>query len=203
MKFYNSIGPNPRVVRMFMAEKGIVIPSEEVDLMKGDNRREPHLSRNTMGQMPALEIEGGHHVTEITAICEYLEEKFPDPPLIGSTPEQRAETRKWTRRIDLNICEPLAGGFRYSLGLAMFKDRIPTVPEAADGLKRVAQHYLKWLDGEMEGKEFVCGKRFTLADVLLFAFLDFGGQVGQPLNPEFTNLTAWFARVKERPSAKA
>ena len=74
MKFYNSIGPNPRVVRMFMAEKGIEIPSEDVNLMKGDNRREPHLSRNTMGQMPALEIEGGHHVTEITVICEYLDE---------------------------------------------------------------------------------------------------------------------------------
>jgi glutathione S-transferase len=203
MKFYNSIGPNPRVVRMFMAEKGIEIPTEDVNLMKGDNRREPHLSRNTMGQMPALEIEGGHHVTEITVICEYLEDKNPNPPLIGSTPEQKAETRKWTRRIDLNICEPLANGFRFSVGLPLFKDRIPTIPEAAEGLKGVAQHYIKWLDGEMAGKEFVCGKRFTLADILLFCFLDFGGTVGQPINPDFKNVSAWYARVKERPSAKA
>jgi glutathione S-transferase len=87
--------------------------------------------------------------------------------------------------------------------LPLFKDRMVTVPEAADGLKRIAQDRLKWLNGEMAGKEFVCGKRFTLADVLLFAFLDFGNTVGQPINPEFTNITSWFARVKERPSTKA
>jgi glutathione S-transferase len=203
MKFYNSIGPNPRVVRMFMAEKGIAMPMEDVDLMKGDNRREPYLKKNSIGQMPALELDNGHCVTEITAICEYLEDTNPNPPLVGSTPEQKAETRKWTRRIDLNICEPLANGFRYSDGLPLFKDRMVTVPEAAPGLKKIAQDRLKWLDGEMAGKEFVCGKRFTLADVLLFGFLDFGNQVGQPLNPEFKNITAWFARVKDRPSAKA
>jgi glutathione S-transferase len=203
MKFYNSIGPNPRVVRMFMAEKSLSIPTEEVDLMKGDNRREPYLKKNSMGQMPALELDGGHCVTEITAICEYLEDVHPNPPLIGSTPGQKAETRKWTRRIDLNICEPLISGFRFSQGLKLFKDRVPTIPEAADGLKAVAQHYLGWLDGEMTGKEFICGKRFTLADVLLFCFLDFGGQVGQPLNPDNRNVAAWFARVKDRPSTRA
>jgi glutathione S-transferase len=204
VKFYNSIGPNPHVVRMFMAEKGIEIPKEEVDLMKGDNRKAPYsTTKNTMGQMPALELDGGHCVTEITAICEYLEDKFPTPALIGDTPERKAETRKWTRRIDLNICEPMTNGFRYSQGLALFEDRIPTLPEAADGLKRIAQHHLKWLDGEMAGKEFVCGKRFTLADVLLFCFQDFGNAVGQPIAPENKNIAAWFERVKQRPSAKA
>jgi glutathione S-transferase len=203
MKFYNSIGPNPRVVRMFMAEKGISIPSEDVDLMKGDNRREPYLKKNSAGQMPALELDSGHCVTEITAICEYLEDTNPNPPLIGRNPEEKAETRKWTRRVDLNICEPMANGFRFSQGLPLFKDRIVTVPEGADGLKRIAQDRLKWLDGEMEGKEWICGKRFTLADVLLFCFLDFGNQVGQPLNETNANVAAWFQRVKARPSAKA
>ena len=203
MKFYNSLGPNPRVVRMFMAEKGIKIPFEEIDIMKGDNRKEPYLSKNTTGQMPALELDSGHCVTEITAICEYLEDIHPSQPMIGSNPEQKAECRKWTRRIDLNICEPLAYGFRFSEGLPLFKDRILTFPEAADGLKRMAQDKLKWLNGEMAGKEFVCGKRFTLADILLYCFLDFGGQVGQPINPEFTNIVSWFKRVGERPSAKA
>jgi glutathione S-transferase len=203
MKFYNSIGPNPRVVRMFMAEKGIAIPSEDVDLMKGDNRREPYLQKNSAGQMPALELDNGHCVTEITAICEYLEDTNPNPPLIGGNPEEKAETRKWTRRVDLNICEPLANGFRFSQGLPLFKDRIVTVPEGADGLKRIAQDRLKWLDGELEGKEWICGKRFTLADVLLFCFLDFGNQVGQPLNEANANVAAWFQRVKARPSAKA
>jgi glutathione S-transferase len=203
MKFYNSIGPNPRVVRMFMAEKGIEIPREDVDLLKGDNRREPYLQKNSAGQMPALELDNGHCVTEITAICEYLEDIHPNPPLIGANPEQKADARKWTRRIDLNICEPMANGFRFSQGLPLFKDRILTVPEAADGLKRMAQDRLKWLNGEMAGKDFVCGKRFTLADIMLYVFLDFGNTVGQPLNPEFANINAWFKRVAERPSTKA
>jgi glutathione S-transferase len=203
MKLYNSIGPNPRVVRMFAAEKSLEIPLAEVDLMAGENRREPYLQKNSAGQMPALELDGGDCVTEITAICEYLEELHPNPPLIGSTLEQRAETRKWTRRVDLNICEPMANGFRFSEGLPLFKNRIVTVPEAADGLKRIAQDRLAWLNREMEGKEFICGKRFTLADILLFAFLDFGAQVGQPLRPENANIVSWFARMKDRPSAKA
>jgi glutathione S-transferase len=203
MKFYNSIGPNPRVVRMFMAEKGITIPSQDVNLMAGENRQEEHLKRNPHGQMPTLELDDGSYLSEITAICEYLEDKNPKPALIGATPEEKAETRMWTRRIDLNICEPLANGFRYSQGLALFQSRMVTVPEAADGLKKIAQDRLKWLNSQMAGKDFVTGKRFTLADILLFCILDFGGQVGQPLNPEFKNLTAWFARVQERPSTKA
>ena len=203
MKLYNSIGPNPHVVRMFIAEKGLDIPKVQVDLMAGENRRDPYLQKNSAGQLPALELDNGHCVTEITAICEYLEELDPHPPLIGTTPEQRAECRKWTRRIDLNICEPMANGFRFGEGLPLFKSRIVTVPEASDGLKRIAQDRLKWLNAELAGKEFVCGKRFTLADILLFCFLDFGVQVGQPLNPENTNITGWFGRMKDRPSAKA
>lgn len=204
MKFYNSIGPNPRMVRMFMAEKGISIPTEEVDLLKGENRQSPHLARNPHGQMPALELDDGSYVSEIIAICEYLEDKNPNPPLIGRTPEEKAQTRMWTRRIDLNICEPMANGFRFSEGLPLFQNRIVTVPEAAPGLKKIAQDRLKWLDTQMaDGREFVSGKRFTLADILLFAFLDFGNTVGQKLDPDLKNVSAWFARVKARPSASA
>lgn len=203
MKFYNSIGPNPRVVRMFMAEKGLDIPSQDVDLMAGDNRKPDHLARNPHGQMPALELDNGTYVCEITAICEYLEDTNPKPALVGSTPEEKAETRMWTRRVDLNIVEPLTNGFRFSQGLRLFQNRIVTVPEAADGLKKIAQDRLSWLDGQMAGRDYLCGKRFTLADILLFCFLDFGGQVGQPLNPDHKNVSAWFERVKARPSAAA
>jgi glutathione S-transferase len=203
VKFYNSIGPNPRVVRMFMAEKGLDIPSQDVDLMAGDNRKPDHLARNPHGQMPALELDNGTYVCEITAICEYLEDTNPKPALVGSTPEEKAETRMWTRRVDLNIVEPLTNGFRFSQGLRLFQNRIVTVPEAADGLKKIAQDRLSWLDGQMAGRDYLCGKRFTLADILLFCFLDFGGQVGQPLNPDHKNVSAWFERVKARPSAAA
>lgn len=203
MKLYNSIGPNPRVVRMFMKEKGIELPLEAIDLMKGDNRREPYLSKNPSGQLPALELDNGLVLAEITAICEYLDEKFPANPLIGSTPEERAETRMWTRRVDLKICEPLTTGFRYAEGLALFKERMRCLPEAAAGLKAIAQDGLAWLDGQLAGREFIAGKRLTLADILLFSFLDFGTVVGQPLDPANKNVLAWFERMKARPSAAA
>ena len=203
MLFYNSVGPNPRVVRMFMAERGIEIPRQEVDLRGGENRREPYLRINPAGQMPALQLDDGSVITEITAICEYLDEITPGPSLIGSTPKERAETRMWTRCIDLNIVEPMANGFRFAEGLKLFQNRIRVIPQAADDLKKTAQEKLAWLNGLIDGRTYICGDRLTLADILLFCFLDFGNQVGQPINPELRNIAAHHARMKERPSAAA
>ncbi|MES1990493.1 MAG: glutathione S-transferase family protein [Pseudomonadota bacterium] len=203
MKFYNSIGPNPRVVKMFMAEKGITVPFVEVDLIGGENRKEPYLAKNPSGQTPALELDNGTVLAEITVICEYLEEKNPATPLIGTTPEERAETRMWTRRVDLGIAEPLANGFRFAEGYPMFKDRLLCRPEAADGLKAMAQDKIGWLDKQLAGKEFIAGKRMTLADILLFVVLDFGSAVGQPIDVANKNVVAWFNRMKARPSAAA
>lgn len=106
MKLYNSVGPNPHVVRMFMAERGLTVPTEEIDLMGGANRQEPYLSVNPAGQMPALVLDDGTLITEVTAICEYLDETQPGDSLIGTTPAERAQTRRWTRWADLNIVEP-------------------------------------------------------------------------------------------------
>jgi len=205
MKFYNSVGPNPQVVRMFMAEKGLDIPRQQIDLMKGENRLPPYAEKvNVAGQMPALELDDGTVICEITAICEYLEEISPQPSLIGTTPEERAETRMWTRRIDLNIVEPLASGFRAAEGRPLFESRFRLVrAEAAEDLKAIARDKILWLDGLMDGQTYVCGDRFTLADILLFCFLAFGAQVGQPLPAEAGNVSAWFERVKARPSAAA
>lgn len=203
MKLYNGLGPNPQIVRIFIAEKGLDIPMEDVDIMAGDNRKEPHLSRNPAGGLPTLELDDGSFLSEITAICEYLEEKQPQPALIGSTPEERAEARMWTRRIDLSIVEPMTHAFRASEGLGLFKDRVRTFPEAADGLKAHVREKLVWLDGLMAGRQYVCGDRFTLADILLYAFVTFGGNVGQPLPDECGNIKALIERVGERPSAQA
>ena len=203
MKLHTSIGPNPRVVKMFLAEKGLEMPFVKVDLMGGENRREPYSTAvNRAGQTPALELDDGSTVSEITVICEYLEERHPAPPLIGTTAEERAATRMWTRRIDLKVCEPMANGFRYAEGLALFQSRMRCLPEAAAGLKAVAQDGLAWLEGEFKGP-WIVGDRFTLADILLFAFLDFGATVGQPLDPAFGKLTDWLGRVKARPSVAA
>ena len=161
------------------------------------------MKTNPAGQCPALQLEDGRVITEITAICEYLDEKHPNPPLIGTTPEEKAETRMWARRVDLNVCEPMANGFRFGEGLKMFQNRIRCIPQAADDLKATAQDKLTWLDGLMQGKQYLAGNRFTMADILLFSFVDFFGKVGQPINEENKNIKAWYDRVKARPSAAA
>ena len=203
MKLYTSVGPNPRVVRMFMAEAGIELPTEKIDIRGGANRQSEFLAKNPSGQSPCLELDDGGHLAEITAICEYLAERNGGSSLIGDTPEERGETRMWTRRVDLNICEPLAAGFRYGEGLEMFKDRIRCLPEASDGLKAIAQDRIAWLDGLMGDGPFIAGGRISLADILLFCFLDFGQAVGQKIAPENANVTAWFERMKARPSTGA
>ncbi|MDB5418819.1 MAG: glutathione S-transferase, partial [Phenylobacterium sp.] len=156
MKLYQSIGPNPRVVTLFIAEKGLDVPRADVNLMGGENRQAPHLARNPAGQTPTLELDDGTCLAEITAICEYLEETHPSPALIGTTPEARAETRMWTRRVDLRICEPMANGFRFGEGLDLFKDRVLCVPEASPGLKAMARNGEEWLEGQLKGP-WICG----------------------------------------------
>ena len=203
MKFFDSMGPNPRLVRMFIAEKGIEVPTETVDIMAGANRQSDYLAKNPYGQVPALELDDGSILTETTVICEYLEELNPTPALIGSTPEERAVTRMWTRRAVLNIIEPMGSGFRFAEGLSMFKDRIFCMPDAADDFKKAAQLGLGKLDGLIEGRPWLAGDRFTLADITLWTFLDFGRMVGQNVDPEHKNVSAWFERVAERPSAAA
>ncbi len=201
MRFFNSVGPNPRVVSLFMAEKGIAIPEVTVDIRGGENRRAPYNEAvNPAGQTPALELDDGTILTEITAICEYLDELHPTPPLIGTTRQERAETRMWTRRADLKVCEPLTTGFRSAEGLPMFEARMRCLPEAAAGLKAVAQDGIRWFDAQLVGRRYLAGDRFTLADILLFAFLDFGRNVGQPIDQACTNVIAWFDRVAERPA---
>ena len=203
MMFYDSVGPNPQVVRIFAAEKGIALPSTRVDLRGGENRQPAYLAKNPAGQLPSLELDNGTVIAEITAICEYLDEIGSGPSLIGSTPEERAETRMWVRRIDLNILEPLANGFRFSQGLKLFENRIHCIPQAADDLKAIAQEWLTRLDGMIAGREFICGNRLTLADILLSVFLQFGANVGQPINPANTNIVALVERMKARPGAAA
>ncbi len=203
MLFYDSIGPNPRAVRMFAAERGITLERVKVDLRGGENRKKPYLEKNPAGQLPCLEFPDGFALAEITAICEYLDETSPGPSLIGSTPRERAEARMWARRIDLNILEPLTNGYRYGEGNEFFKTRVYTIPHASADLKAIAQEKLAWLDELMQGQTFVCGERLTLGDIMLYCFLDFAAKVGQPINPGYTWVTAHHALMGARESAKA
>ena len=203
MKLYNSIGPNPHVVRMFIHELGLELETVEVDLMAGENRQVDHLTRNPSGQMPTLELDNGDFISEITVICDYLDEQQGYTDLMGKTSEARAETRMWTRRIDLQIVEPLTNGFRFSEGHDFFKDRLRLIPQAADDLKTLAQERITWLDGQIKDKQFICGDRFSLADIMFYCFLNFGTTVGQPLNEDNKNVVNLYNTIHSRPSASA
>lgn len=203
MKMYNSLGPNPRCVRIFLAEKDMTLDTYELDITGGENRQADYTGKNPSGQMPALELDDGSVLAETAAICEYLEDLHPSPALIGANPQEKAETRMWQRRIELQITENLYNGFRYAEGYEMFKNRVHCIPAAADDLKQIVRQRLAWLDGLMEGRDFIVGNRFTLVDVILFCALDFGACVGQKMDPSLKNLSAWFSRVDGRPSSAA
>lgn len=203
MRIFDSFGPNPRGLRMFLKEKGLSFPTAEVDLLGAENRKPPYTTKNPGGQLPALELDDGRVIAETVAIYEYLEDRHPRPSLIGTTPEEKAETRMWTRRVELGITENLYNGFRYAEGIELFRERMRVLPEAADGLKAIVRDKLTWLDGLIAGRPFIVGDRFTIADIILFVALDFGRTVGQPLDPSLRNLGTWMARVAERPSAAA
>jgi glutathione S-transferase len=203
MLLLDALSPAPRALRMYLAEKGIVLTVRQVDVFTGENRQAAYLAHNAAGQTPALLLDDGTALAESVAIMEYLEELHPDPPLIGATPRQRAATRQWQRRIELNITENIHNAYHYAEGLARFRDRIPVAPEAADGLKRVAQDRIAWLDGMLGGHTFIAGDRFTIADAWLYAWLDFADSVDQPFDRNLRNIAPWFARVAARPSAAA
>jgi len=203
MKLYSSVGPNPRIVRMFMAERGVELPVEEVDIMAGDNLADSYKALNPSAQSPCLQLDDGSVLAEVTVICAYLDEINEGASLIGDTPQQRAETRMWNRRFDTRILEPLSLAFRSAEGLEMFKDRCHVIPHAADDLKATVQESWAWLEALMADKQYVCGDRFTLADIQLYVFADFGKMVGQGMPDDLPNLQAWYARVAQRPSVMA
>jgi len=205
MKLFNSLGPNPQTVRMFAAEKGISLPCEEVDVMAGAHRQPPYSVLNPMMQTPAFQTDDGQIIVEVTAICEYLEELHPSPPLIGATPGERAETRMWLRRLDLNILESRSRAGRATLYRDFYIDKIKllSIP-AAEELQALVEDRILWLDGLMAGRTWLCGERFTLADIMFYCFMAFAQPPGQSALPAGTpHLAAWFDRVKIRPSTTA
>ena len=198
MLLFDALSPAPRALRMYLLEKGVTIPTQDIDVFTGENRRQPYLSHNPAGQTPALLLDDGRCLAESVAIMEYLEERYPDPPLIGTTPKERTETRQWQRRIELNVTENIHNAYHYAEGLARFSPRIPVAPEAALGLKRVAQDRLTWLDSMLDGNTFIVGGRLTVADICLYAWLDFADSVGQPFNHALPFIAPWFAPALRR-----
>ena len=203
MKLYQSLGPNPRVVLMYLAETGVTVDRHFVDIMAAENRQPDFCAKSPLGHTPVLELEDGSCIAESVAICEYLDETLGRNALLGATPEERAQTRMLVRIVDQLVVVPMTAGFRGAEGLPMFQSRLLCLPDAAADLKRLAADGLAQVDRILGAGQWLAGDRFSLADILLYSFVEFGAMVGQPLDPVLTNLAAWRGRVAARPSAAA
>lgn len=197
MKLYSSIGPNPRLVRLFAAAKGLELPVVDVDILAGENRQPAFLALNPTGTTPVLELGDGRTIAETTAICEYLEELFPATPLIGGSAEERAHIRMWWRRVDQAVVQPMTTGFRGAEGFELFKNRVRCYPAVAGDFKQAAREGLAWLEEQLDERSpWLCGERLTVVDLLLFVFVEFGERVGQSLDAGHARLQQWLQRMR-------
>ena len=203
LKLYRSAGPNPRVVVMFALEKGLNLEIVEVDMISGENRLDAFLKINPAGTLPALALGDGTIIGDIAAICEYLEEKFPEPNLLGKTAEERAVTRMWSRRVDLKITEPLAFAVHSGEAFELFKGRMRLFPYAVEDLYSYANDGLRWIDAQIKGRNFIAGDRISVADINLFGHIDYYQHSGRPIPADCANLLAWHNRMSARASAAA
>lgn len=202
MKLYDSkTAPNPRRVRIFLAEKGIEVPTVQVDIAKAENRQPEYLAKNPMGTLPLLELDDGSFVAETVAICRYFERTRPEPPLMGVGAQDEAVVEMWQRRMEHEVALPIMQVFRNTH--AFFKGRIPQVPEYGELCRSMALKRLEWLDGELAGRRFVAGDRYTIADITALCGIDFGKPTGTRIAPEWKHLARWHEAVSARPSAKA
>ncbi len=197
-----TMAPNPRRVRIFLAEKGITVPNEQVDLMAAKNREPEFLAKNPMGGVPVLELDDGTFIAESVAICRYFEILHPEPRLMGGPDAKDAAlVEMWNRRMEFQILSTIAGCFRNTS--PFFKGRVPQVAEWGEVCRRDAFKRLEWLDSELANRKFVAGDRFTIADITALAGIDFGRMADIKIAPELKNLQRWHDAVSSRPSAKA
>ena len=203
MKYYDlPASPNARRVRIFIAEKGLDIPTVAVDMMKGENQTEEYLAKNSLGKMPLLELEDGSHLAESGAICRYLEETHPEPNLYGENAQERAIISMWDRRAELEFLLPMIAVFTNSH--PMWEGRLHQVPEWGEVCRNNITARMNWLDKELTGREYLAGDRYTVADIVAqCAFVMGKAALKLAIPDELENLSAWFARVSSRPTARS
>lgn len=202
MKLYDFVGaPNPKKVRVYLAEKGVQVPFESVNILAGENRTPEFLAKNPAGGLPVLEFDDGSHLSESLAIMEYFEEAHPNPPMIGTTPIERARTRSIERICELGVLGRVAAIFQNTSPL--FAGRIKQVPEAAEAAKGILDGNLAILDAKIGKHPFVAGERPSIADCTLFAALSFAEFAQVPIDAKYGNVHRWFEDFKKRPSASA
>jgi glutathione S-transferase len=202
MKIYDFAGaPNPKKLRVYLAEKGIKVPCEAVDIISGQNRQPEFLKKNPLGGLPVLELDDGTLLPESLAIIEYFEELHPEPPMIGKTPVERAKVRSLERICELGALSAVATIFQNTS--PFLAGRLKQSADTADNARARLAAVLKVIDDAIGSQPFVAGARPTIADCTLFAALEFAEFAGAPLDPSFKNVARWHDDFKKRPSASA
>jgi glutathione S-transferase len=203
MKLYDGgRAPNPRRVRIFLAEKGIAVPLEPVDLGSLQHKSAAYRAVNPLQRLPALEFDDGTVLTESVAICRYFEELQPEPPLFGQGALQKAQIEMWNRRMEWHLFAPVVHVFR-NTHPAMKDMEVPQVPEWAEANKPRVAEFLSLLDRELEGRRFVAGDDYSVADITGLVAIDLMKPAKLVVPDALTNVHRWHAEVSARPSAKA
>lgn len=199
MKIYeNKIAPNPRRLRIFLAEKGIDVPMEQVDIMKLDCQTDEFTAKNPMQRVPVLELDDGTNISESIAICRYFEETNPEPALFGTDPVSKAQIEMWNRRAELNLLMPIASAFRHT-NPAMAELEVPQVQEWGEANLPKIDKALAFFDGELANREFIAGDTYSVADITALCGIDFMRVLGRKLDGQ-KNLIRWHDAMKARAS---
>lgn len=194
--------PNPRRVRVFLAEKGIEVPLVPVDMGALGHREEQVASRNPLRRLPLLELDDGTVITESVAICRYFEELQPEPALFGTGALGKALVEMWQRRMELNLMSPVAQAFRH-IHPAMKEWEIPQIPEWGEANKPKAIEFLQLLDNELAGREFAAGDAYSIADITGMIAVDFMKPARIQVPEELVNVRRWHTALRARLSADA
>lgn len=194
--------PNPRRVRIYLAEKGIAVPLVPIDMGALEHKRETVSSRNPLMRLPVLELDDGTIITESIAICRYFEELHPEPALFGRGALGRALVEMWQRRMELNLLAVVAAAFRH-IHPAMKEWEVPQLPEWGELNKPKAVEFLHILDRELAGREFAAGDEFSVADITGLIAIDFMKPARIQVPAECTNVLRWHKALSARPSANA
>jgi glutathione S-transferase len=203
MKLYDSkMAPNPRRTRIFLAEKGVSVPTEQVDMMKMEHRTPEYTAINPLQRMPVLVLDDGTVIAESLAICRYFDALHPEPQLFGAGPKEIALVEMWSRRVENNFFATVAAVFRH-LHPAMKELEVPQVPAWAEANKPRVTQFLELLDGELAKHEFIAGDRFSVADITALCTVDFMKPARLTVPDGAANVKRWHAAVSARPSAKA
>jgi glutathione S-transferase len=200
--YHDPRAPNPRRVRIFLAEKNVAYDTIEVSIAAHAHQTVEFRKKNPLALLPVLEFEDGRILRESVAICRYLEELHPSPNLFGADAWERAQTEQWNRHAELELLLPIAQVFRNTN--AFWQGRIKQAPEFGQIMRELVASRFDWFEGELTHRPYIAGERFTIADITALCAIDFGKVSNIRIDPAtHPQLAAWHKRVSERPSAKA